>query len=87
MTSSSLILEREFRRQASEGSAVIDQEKFRAVNGKKVCCKATLLQSHVYYASRDTLCARPSTCVQLHEHRYRKGGPGVLHQETPQFGI
>ena len=40
-TSSSLILEREFRRQASKGSAVIDQEKSRAVNGKKVCCKAT----------------------------------------------
>ena len=41
-TSSSLILEREFRRQASKGSAVMDQEKSRAVNGKKVCCKATL---------------------------------------------
>ena len=40
-TSSSLILEREFRRQASKGSAVIDQEKSRAVNRKKVCCKAT----------------------------------------------
>ena len=25
--------------------------------------------------------------VQLHKHRYRQGGPGVLHQETPQFGI
>ena len=41
-TSSSLILEREFRRQANKGSAVMDQEKSRAVNGKKVCCKATL---------------------------------------------
>ena len=40
-TSSSLILEREFRRQVSEGSAVIVQEKSRAVNGKKVCCKGT----------------------------------------------
>ena len=36
-----MILEREFRRQASKGSAVMDQEKSRAVNGKKVCCKAT----------------------------------------------
>ena len=41
-TSSSLILEREFRRQESKGSAVMDQEKSRAVNEKKVCCKATL---------------------------------------------
>ena len=31
--------------------------------------------------------ARASTCVQLHDHRYRQGGPGVLHQETTQFGI
>ena len=41
MTSSSLNLEREFRRQASEGSAMIDQEKSRAVNGNKACRKAT----------------------------------------------
>ena len=40
-TSSSLILEREFRRQASERSAVTEQEKSRAENGKKVCRKAT----------------------------------------------
>ena len=41
-TSSSLILEREreFRRQASKGSTITEQEKSRAVNGKKVCCKA-----------------------------------------------
>ena len=42
---------------------------------------------NVYYASRDSLWASASTCVQLHEHRYRQGGPGVLHQETTQFGI
>ena len=38
-TSSSLILKREFRRQASKGSAVTDQEKSLAVNGKKVSCE------------------------------------------------
>ena len=40
-TSSSLILGIEFRRQASKGSAVTEEEKSGAVNGKKVCCKAT----------------------------------------------
>ena len=40
-TSSSLILEREFRWQAVKGSTITEQEKSRAVNGKKVCCKAT----------------------------------------------
>ena len=33
--------EREFRRPASKGSAVTEQEKSRAVNGQKVCRKAT----------------------------------------------
>ena len=40
-TSSSLILEREFRWQAIKGSTITEQEKSQAVNGKKVCCKAT----------------------------------------------
>ena len=40
-TSSSSILEREFRRQAIKGSTITEQEKSRAVIGKKVCCKAT----------------------------------------------
>ena len=36
-----MVLEREFRREASKGSAVTEQAKSRAVNGKKVCRKAT----------------------------------------------
>ena len=38
---------------------------------------------NVYYVSREALWARASTCVQGH----RQDCPGVLCQETPQFGI
>ena len=44
---------------------------------------------NVYYVSREALWARASTytCVQGHKHRHRQDCPGVLCQETPQFGI
>ena len=70
-------------RQMSQDCARADRR--RRVSPRLGC--SNCLCVNVYYESRDTLCARASTCVQLHEHRYRQGGPGVLHQETPQFGI
>ena len=42
---------------------------------------------NVYYVNREALWARASTCVQGHKHRHRQDCPGVLCQETPQFGI
>ena len=43
--------------------------------------------SATMWVERLHLWAYTSTCIQGHEHRHRQGCPGVLYQETPQFGI
>ena len=55
-------------------------------NHHSVACKESK-RTCTLLASREALWARISTRVQWHKHWHRQGGPGVLHQETPQFGI